>query len=305
MRIRWQSFSWVVPVTSIVSSAMFAARAASHVIEAVYFEEAPRSEVRARPASQPTAPPRRAKDGRQLVERNMFCSECTPAPASAGDPSQVPVTSLPLVLVATAISAVRSSSLASIEDTSNGHHGAFREGDAVPGGGAIVAIRHQSVDFERAGRIERLLLGGARAESPVMAAAAPAPAAPASQGAEGDVAAVLQSGIRKVDETTYELDRALVDQALANPLAFVKGARVTPALVDGKPVGFRVSAVRKGSAMDLLGLRNGDTLRAVNGVELGSIEAAMNLYTKLRELTSLEMTIDRRGKPATLRYAVR
>jgi general secretion pathway protein C len=54
-----------------------------------------------------------------------------------------------------------------------------------------------------------------------------------------------------------------------------------------------------------LGLTNGDTLSAINGMELTTADKALEVYTKLREATSLEVEIQRRGKPMTLKYSIR
>ncbi|MBA3452457.1 MAG: general secretion pathway protein GspC, partial [Deltaproteobacteria bacterium] len=39
--------------------------------------------------------------------------------------------------------------------------------------------------------------------------------------------------------------------------------------------------------------------------ELTSADKALEVYTKLREATSLEMEVTRRGKPVTLKYTIR
>lgn len=305
--MRVPSLSRVLPVVTITFCATFAAKAASHVVEATYLGEPAVATPRERPQVAAASPaPRHSKDGKQLVERNMFCSECTPPAPSKIDPSQVPITSLPLSLIATAVSRDPASSLASVVDTERHHQGAYRVGERIPGGGPIVVIRHQSLDFDNGGRVERLLLG--EAQPPAIAAnppvAPPAPTTPTSPAGDA-LAAELEAGIRKVDDTTFEVTRSLIDRALANPVAFIKGGRAAPAMVDGKPVGFRLFAVRSGSALARLGLASGDTLTAINGFELTSMDATMNAYAKLREATSLELSIDRKGKPATLRYAIR
>lgn len=116
--MRVPSLSWVLPVVTITLCATVAAKAASHVVEATYLGEPAVATPRERSlvAAAPP-PPRRSKDGKQVVERNMFCSECTPPAPSATDPSQIPITSLPLSLVATAVSRDPASSLASVVDT--------------------------------------------------------------------------------------------------------------------------------------------------------------------------------------------
>ena len=50
---------------------------------------------------------------------------------------------------------------------------------------------------------------------------------------------------------------------------------------------------------------NGDTLHAVNGFELNSMDKALEVYTKVRESSSLSVSITRRGKPVTLNYTIK
>ena len=72
-----------------------------------------------------------------------------------------------------------------------------------------------------------------------------------------------------------------------------------------KPEGFKLYAIRPTSAFAKLGLTNGDTLTSINGFELNSADRALEVYTKLREATSLELEVTRRGKPVTLKYTIR
>jgi general secretion pathway protein C len=88
-------------------------------------------------------------------------------------------------------------------------------------------------------------------------------------------------------------------------MALAKGARVVPAVKNGQPDGFKLYAIRPSSVYAKLGLTNGDTLQAINGFQLTSADKALEVYTKLREATQLEVEITRRGKPMTLKYSIR
>ena len=112
-----------------------------------------------------------------------------------------------------------------------------------------------------------------------------------------ELQASIDNGIKKIDDNNYEIDKSLVDKVLANPMAVAKGARVVPAVKNGKPDGFKLYAIRPSSVYAKLGLTNGDTLQSINGFELTSADKALEVYTKLREATSLEVEITRRGKP--------
>jgi general secretion pathway protein C len=307
MQDLFKRYFWILGAATVLVCSVFAAKATSHVIEAKFLGD---SQKAARfttftPASAQPAKQTRSKDGGPLASRNMFCSECTPAVSVAvnADPSQISTTSLPLVLLATMVSNKPDDSYATIVNTENQMQGAYAVGDPVPasGAGKIKSIHYKYIDFENAGRIERLVLVGVQA--PV--ATPVAVAEPISDGGGDDLQAAIDNGVKKIDENTYEIDKGLVDKALANPMALAKGARVVPAVKNGKPDGFKLYAIRPSSVYAKLGLTNGDTLQSINGFELTSADKALEVYTKLREATQLEVEITRRGKPMNLKYSIR
>lgn len=129
--------------------------------------------------------------------------------------------------------------------------------------------------------------------------------APPASSEPDDLAALVDASIKKQSETSYEISAKLIDVLLANPMAISKGARVVPAVKDGKPDGFKLYAIRPSSIFAKLGLANGDTLRAINGLELTSADKALEVYTKLRESKTLTVSLTRRGKPLTLTYTIK
>jgi general secretion pathway protein C len=238
----------------------------------------------------------------------MFCSDCTPAVdiGKTSDPSLIAVTSLPVALLATNIGPRIQDSYATIINSENQKQGAYAVGDAVPGAkssGKIKSIHFKYIDFENNGRVERLVLLGA----PVPTTAVAVAETPQLNSDENkdDLQASIDSGIKKLDESNYEIDKALVEKVLLNPMAVAKGARVVPSMKNGKPDGFKLYAIRPASAFAKLGLTNGDTLQSINGFELTSADKALEVYTKLREASSLEVEVTRRGKPVTLKYSIK
>jgi general secretion pathway protein C len=300
-------YFWVLGALTVFICAVFAAKATSHVVEAKFLGDSSKTPRVAAVVPSPMQPAKqtRSKDGSPLATRNMFCSECTPAPVVANaDPSSISTTSLPLVLLATMVSTNPKDSYATIINTENQKQGAYSVGDPVPGAsGAVKEIHYKYIDFENSGHIERLVLAGA---TPPAVAAAPVAEQPANNGEPvDDLQASIDSGIKKIDDNNYEIDKALVDKVLANPMGVAKGARVVPAVKNGKPDGFKLYAIRPNSVYAKLGLTNGDTLQSINGFELTSADKALEVYTKLREATSLEVEVTRRGKPMTLKYSIR
>lgn len=110
--------------------------------------------------------------------------------------------------------------------------------------------------------------------------------------------------IRKIDDHRYEVPRSTVDTVLADPMAFARGARVVPSMKQGQPNGLKIYAVRPTSLFGAIGLRNGDTIRAINGQPLDSVSATADLVGKLASVGSIRIDIDRRGRPEALEITV-
>jgi general secretion pathway protein C len=74
--------------------------------------------------------------------------------------------------------------------------------------------------------------------------------------------------------------------------------------VNGAANGFEVFAVRPGSIIARLGLQNGDVLRSMNGYVLNGLDQALEVYGRLRSVSSLEVEIERRGRVMSLHYRI-
>ena len=318
MDVYIKKYFWVVGVVAVILCSAFAASAVSHMIEATALADsdkpARRPVARAPLITQPVAlgP---GKSGMALAERNIFCSTCElPAPtapeesAAPSDPNNPPLTALPLRLLATNVSDREAHSFATVLNTSNEKQGAYWIGSEIPGAGSVTRISARWVDFENSSshRVERISLLGDTGPRPAVAAAAPPPEAePDPRASRDELLAAVDAGVRKVDDSTFEVDRALVEKVLSNPTAVARGARIVPSVKNGQPNGFKLYAIRPSSVYAKIGLMNGDTLHAVNGFELNSMDKALEVYTKVRESSSLSVSITRRGKPVTLNYTIK
>jgi hypothetical protein len=122
---------------------------------------------------------------------------------------------------------------------------------------------------------------------------------------EADLDAMIAKDVRSVGANAYEIDKELVDKALADPMTVAKGARFVPAVKNGKPIGIKLYAVRPSSIFAMLGFENGDTIMRVNGFDLTSADKVLEVYTKLRDASSLQIDLERRHQPLTLTYSIR
>ena len=95
------------------------------------------------------------------------------------------------------------------------------------------------------------------------------------------------------------LSRADVDGALGD------FAKLTAAIhASFSDTGVRVDDVAPASIFDRAGLRAGDTITAIDGTRLRSLDDAANLYARASTARALTVQLVRDGKPTTLRVAI-
>lgn len=89
-------------------------------------------------------------------------------------------------------------------------------------------------------------------------------------------------------------------QVLADPTKAANYLRVQPANVNGQLRGYRVYPGRERDAFQQLGLRPGDLVTAVNGVELNDPQKALQMLSQLSQASLVEVTIQRGGQIQSL-----
>ena len=105
------------------------------------------------------------------------------------------------------------------------------------------------------------------------------------------------TAISCADELTCTADRAFVESLLADPTLMTKQARVIPSVKEGQTLGLKIYGPR--SLPKLLGIKNGDLLLRINGRELKSWEAALELTKTLRGAERMVIDLERKGEALT------
>jgi general secretion pathway protein C len=318
MEILLKRYFWTLPIVMIIACASLAAMAANHVVEAKYLlgSDAPPARAHHAKPKKDAQKPAPSKDSAAVLARNMFCSSCEPpktvdtGPASAPvDENHPPNTSLPLALLATIVAQDPRASAATIFNSSTFRSGSYGVGDAIPDAGEVRKIHPKSVDFwnknvNRLERVELVAPGGTPVAANTPPPAQPAqPAQPANP--EDALNAEVDKGVKKLDESHYDIDRSLVDKILADPTAAARSARIVPSIKDGKANGFKLYAIRPNSMFAKIGLQNGDTIQSINGFDMSSPDKALEVYTKVRSASSLSVSVLRRGLPVNLEYSIK
>lgn len=115
----------------------------------------------------------------------------------------------------------------------------------------------------------------------------------------------FKDGIKEISPGNFEVDRAMLDEQLADLDNLIRQARVIPHYKRGKPAGFKVVGIRSNSIFRHLGLKSGDVLKSVGGEELTSINKALGLFEKLKTSDSLSLDLERRGKGHSYGYEIK
>ncbi len=309
---------WLLTVLAVIGCAVLAAKGVNHVIEAKYLlGTAKKKPGKPRVPKAPTDTGKKVdKDDVAVISRNIFCSTCEPPkpdtskPAvvdnGGGDSDAPPITTLPLALLATSVSSDEAFSSATVANTTSFRSGSYWLHEDIPEAGEIVAISRRYVDFKNAAanRVERIDLLGKPAPAPAVAATAPVtPANPDDPDAA--LAADVEKGVRKIDDTHYEIDRSLVDKILNDPNVIARSARIVPSIKDGKADGFKMYAIRPNRVYARIGMQNGDTIHSINGYEITSPDKGLENYQKVKSHHSLSVQTTRRGQSVTLEYTIK
>lgn len=113
------------------------------------------------------------------------------------------------------------------------------------------------------------------------------------------------SPAQRISEKQYLLDQRKVQRALNNPEQILSDARLYPNIKNGKQQGFIMQEVKSGGLYENIGLRNGDTLLRINGLELSNPEAAIQAMSALKGMNTVNLDIIRNNSKMTINYQIR
>ncbi len=214
--------------------------------------------------------------------------------------------SLRLKLLGTLVAANAQWSVASIQDVVTLKTNTYMVGDVIQGA-EVLEIERKRVIVKHNNRREYI------DENPgdgSMAAPPPPPvqtiaAAPAKYNDAPPPSSNLGSTIKQLGENEYEVPRAEIDKTLSNLNDVAMQARIVPAFKDGVAQGFKLFSIRPDSIYSKIGVQNGDVIKRINGYELNSPEKALEVYSKLKEASRIDIEVERNGATVRKTYNVR
>lgn len=111
--------------------------------------------------------------------------------------------------------------------------------------------------------------------------------------------------VSKLGENIYSLDEASVGQLTGNINQYMTQVRLIPYFEGNKSAGYRLAAIRPGSAFEQLGFKGGDIIQQVNNVELSSPEKVYTIFQNLKDEKRVTVNIVRQGQKNTITYEIR
>jgi general secretion pathway protein C len=216
------------------------------------------------------------------------------------DPNAPPAKSgLRVKLLGTLVAANADWSFASIQDMVTQRSQTYMVGNALQGT-TILEIERERVIINNNGRRE--FIDGQPGDGAAPAYTPPTPAVANTAPPPGNG---LGNGIKAVSENEYEVPKAEIDRTLSNLNDVAMQARIVPAFKDGQSVGFKLFSIRPDSIYSKIGVQNGDVIRRINGFDMNSPEKALEVYSKLKDSSRIEIEIERNGAPIRKSYNVR
>lgn len=178
-----------------------------------------------------------------------------------------------------------------VEELSGKRQLFFRLHDQIPDVGEISEIRRDGIVIRQGNQQELLELAVSQIEKPP-SAPAPAPTASAVVPAPG-------SPVRAI------LDRREVEQAMGDLPKLLSQARAVPYLVNGTMNGFRLDFIAPSSFYEKIGLKYGDVLQQVNGVEIRDPGTMLTLFQQLRNERSVKLDVLRNNQRTAMTFDIR
>jgi len=100
------------------------------------------------------------------------------------------------------------------------------------------------------------------------------------------------------------VEKITVNKSILNKIGDInylfKQINIIPAFKNGKAFGYRINYIAPNSVLNKIGLKVGDIIVSINGEPTTSPDKIMNLYSQIKEMTSVNLDIIRNGTKKTL-----
>lgn len=191
---------------------------------------------------------------------------------------------------------LRDRAFAIFEDQATHNQLLYREGESISPGVQLLQVGWDRVTIDRDGQRETLILPRESFPSTSTSPVTPISTSPPDS----------TNGVRQVAPDTFHIDRREVDQAVSHLSDLFTQVRAVPYTPQGGVTqGFRLSAIKADSLIERIGLKNGDVVQRVNGVEITDPSTAFTLLQDMQGRSQIRVDVLRNQQPTTLSYEIR
>ena len=211
------------------------------------------------------------------------------APGFSAPPARAPLNVASKLKLLGVVIGDREGVSAIVEELSSKRQLFFKLHEQIPDIGEISEIRRDGIVVRQGDQQELLELAASQSEKPPVA---PATAGPAVVPASG-------SPVRAV------LDRREVEQAVGDLPKLLSQARAVPYSVNGAMNGYRLDYIAPSSFYERIGLKYGDVLQQVNGVDIRDPGTMLTLFQQLRNEKTVKLDVLRNNQRTAMTFDIR
>ncbi len=239
-----------------------------------------------------------------IVSRNIFSSNgLIPDPLRAKEEEQTkqddtPVQSgLPITLIGTLVHSNPNKSVAAIEIKSKNVSGSYTVGAEIEGMAKLEAIQRGIIYFRNMnnGALEFIEMNQTNKLS-FDNTAKPSTALPATTGKE----------IQSIGNNTFKIKRTDLNKYLNDLSSLLMQARAVPNRdsTTGEINGYRLVDFQPGSIFEQLGIPRGTLIKSAGGEPVTNVQAAMEMFNKMKKESSVELGLEVNGSNQTYKYEI-
>ncbi|MDB2330712.1 type II secretion system protein GspC [Alteromonas sp.] len=229
-------------------------------------------------------------DIKKIQQLNLFGNATAkPKPVEAADITDAPETRLNLVLTGVVSSSIENAGTAIIEN--KGSQAVYGLGEKIEGTNATLQrVYTDRVIIKNGVRNETLMLDGIDFEE-------------ANRRRAQQVQTASAASPRQQDNEVRQLSREAVEATTAlrqRPASFTDFISISPKTNEGQLIGYQVSPGIEPALFKSAGLKAGDVISQINGLDLTDMQQSQEALSELRNAQTLELTIIRDGSLTTL-----
>lgn len=227
---------------------------------------------------------------KKIQQLNLFGNATAkPKPVEAADITDAPETRLNLVLTGVVSSSIENAGTAIIEN--KGSQAVYGLGEKIEGTNATLQrVYTDRVIIKNGVRNETLMLDGIDFEE-------------ANRRRAQQVQTASAASPRQQDNEVRQLSREAVEATTAlrqRPASFTDFISISPKTNEGQLIGYQVSPGIEPALFKSAGLKAGDVISQINGLDLTDMQQSQEALSELRNAQTLELTIIRDGSLTTL-----